>query len=76
MKRWMWYAIAIGLGAAGGYVYWSQVGCTNGCAITGQWWSSTAYGAVMGYLLLGLVKPANQPPSGVLPSANDPEERS
>jgi hypothetical protein len=57
MKRWFLYAVFIALGAMAGWAYWNWYGCTNGCAITGRWWTSTAYGGVMGYLLLGLLIP-------------------
>ena len=58
MKRWMLYTTFIALGALAGWAYWNWFGCLNGCAITGRWWTSTAYGAVMGYLTLGLFLPA------------------
>lgn len=58
MQRWMWIGLAIVLGAVAGWAYWNWYGCTNGCAITGQWWTSTGYGAVMGYLTAGMVLPA------------------
>ena len=58
MKRGMLYTTFIALGALAGWAYWNWFGCLNGCAITGRWWTSTAYGAVMGYLTLGLFLPA------------------
>ena len=60
MQRWMWYALAIGAGALAGFLYWDFRGCVSGCGITGQWWSSSAYGAVMAYLALGLVLPGKR----------------
>ena len=37
------------LGAAAGYAYWYFIGCLNGsCPITGKWYTSTVYGAVVG----------------------------
>lgn len=57
MQRWMLYTLFIALGAFAGWAYWNWYGCVHGCAITGRWWTSTAYGAVMGYLTLGLVVP-------------------
>jgi len=36
------------LGAIGGYLYYFFVGCNNGCAITGNPYASTAYGAAIG----------------------------
>ena len=45
------------LGAAGGYIYWQQIGCSSGsCAITSKWPNSTAYGALMGGLLFSMFK--------------------
>lgn len=47
-------AIFIVVGAALGFGYHRFVGCrTGGCAITGNPYISTLYGAVMGYLLSG-----------------------
>lgn len=57
MERKALYILFIALGAAAGWAYWNWYGCTNGCAITGRWWTSTGYGAVMGYLTLGLFLP-------------------
>ena len=38
-------------GALAGLAYYYVIGCRTGaCPITAQWWSATAYGAVMGYL--------------------------
>lgn len=43
--------IALGVGAAVGYAWYHFVGCESGtCVITARWWTSTAYGATMGYL--------------------------
>lgn len=42
------------LGAAAGYAYYHFIGCASGsCAITSSPVNSTAYGALMGYLLVG-----------------------
>ena len=57
MERKALYILFIALGAAAGWAYWNWYGCINGCAITGRWWTSTGYGAVMGYLTLGLFLP-------------------
>lgn len=44
-------------GAAGGYLYWQEVGCNSGtCLITSRWHNSTAYGALMGGLLFSMFK--------------------
>jgi hypothetical protein len=39
-------------GAALGYLYHRVVGCRTGaCPITARWWTSSGYGALMGYML-------------------------
>lgn len=49
--------VGLFLGAAGGYIYYIQVGCVSGtCAITSNPWLSTAWGGAFGYLLLGMFK--------------------
>jgi len=49
--------IGLIIGAKAGYFYWQQVGCASGtCAITSKPLNSTLYGAVMGYLLVGIFK--------------------
>lgn len=43
--------IGVVIGAIGGYIYYSQVGCVSGtCAITSNPWMSTAWGGAFGYL--------------------------
>jgi len=43
--------ISVALGAVAGYAWYHYVGCESGtCVITARWWTSTSYGAVMGYL--------------------------
>lgn len=45
------------IGAIAGYLYWQQIGCSSGtCTITSKWHNSTAYGALMGGLLLSMFK--------------------
>lgn len=45
--------LGIGLGALAGFLYWNFVGCSSGhCAIQSVWYNSTAYGAVMGGLII------------------------
>jgi len=47
----------ITIGGVAGYLYWQQIGCTNGtCLITSTWHNSTAYGALMGGLVFSLFK--------------------
>jgi hypothetical protein len=49
--------IGLIIGAIAGYFYWQRVGCASGtCAITSKPLNSTLYGAVMGYLLVGIFK--------------------
>lgn len=49
------YVIGAVLGALAGFLYWKFVGCASGtCMITSDPLRSTAYGAVMGSLLLSL----------------------
>ena len=40
------------LGALGGFLYYNFIGCNNGCAITGNPYISTTYGAVIGGVLI------------------------
>lgn len=47
------------IGAAGGYAYYTFIGCNGGCPITGDPWVSTAYGAFLG--LLAYPGPASIP---------------
>lgn len=35
-----------------GYLYYEFIGCNGSCAITGNPWISTAYGAVLGALFI------------------------
>lgn len=39
------------LGALGGYLYYSIVGCNGSCAITGSPVNSTLYGSLIGLIL-------------------------
>jgi hypothetical protein len=49
--------IGIMLGAIAGFIYWKMIGCESGtCMITSKWHNSTAYGAIMGGLLLSIFK--------------------
>lgn len=57
MVRLLSYAVFIVLGALAGWAYWYFHGCDAGCTITGQWWTSTAYGAVVGWAVRGSFVP-------------------
>lgn len=62
LKRWLKKNrisfIASLVGAILGFLYWYFVGCSNGsCAITSSPINSTIYGAIMGFLLIGIIKP-------------------
>jgi Family of unknown function (DUF6132) len=61
MKKWFnnnWlYLAGAAIGAAAGYFYWQQVGCSSGsCVITSKPLNSTLYGGLMGALLAGMFK--------------------
>lgn len=61
MRNWVinnkWVIAGILAGAAGGYLYWQQVGCNAGtCMITSKWHNSSLYGAMMGGLLFSFFK--------------------
>ena len=44
--------LGVAVGAGLGYAYYHFIGCSTGsCPITSNWWSSTAYGAVLGLLV-------------------------
>lgn len=63
MNTYKKYIIGAGvvLGAIGGYFYWQEVGCLSGtCLISSVWYNSTAYGAIMGGMLVSLVLPKNE----------------
>lgn len=49
--KWTKRFLPVAIGAVGGYLYYYYVGCNNGCAITGNPWASTAYGALFGIIL-------------------------
>jgi len=49
--------IPIVLGASAGYAYYYYIGCLGGsCPITGNPWTSTAYGAIIGVLMVSWKK--------------------
>ncbi|HOZ22067.1 MAG TPA: DUF6132 family protein [bacterium] len=58
MNRYLRLGLGLLLGAAGGFAFYYFIGCRTGsCPITGNPYISSAYGALMGLLL---VFPASQ----------------
>ncbi len=48
--------IGVLVGALAGWLYWRYVGCLGGtCPIWSNPWISTGYGALLGWLLAGLI---------------------
>jgi hypothetical protein len=57
VKEYALVIIGVILGATGGYLFYHFVGCASvSCAITSKPINSTVYGAIMGGLLLSLLK--------------------
>jgi hypothetical protein len=47
--------LPIVLGAAGGFLYYTYIGCVSGtCPITSNPWLSTGYGALIGLVFISL----------------------
>lgn len=64
MKKWLLNnkltVIGVILGAIGGYLYYYFVGCASGtCGITSSPINSTLYFAVLGGLVMNLIKPTD-----------------
>lgn len=58
LKLYKLEVIAGVVGAILGYIYYAKVGCVSGtCAITSSPIISTIYGAILGYLVIGIFKP-------------------
>jgi len=55
LREHIYTAVGIGIGLISGYVYYQQIGCVDGCTITGDPLNSTLYGGLMGGLLLSMV---------------------
>lgn len=53
--RYRFTLIGIGVGLVSGYLYYAQIGCEDGCTITGSPVNSTLYGGLMGGLLLSMI---------------------
>ncbi|MBP6231414.1 MAG: hypothetical protein KA397_07180 [Paludibacteraceae bacterium] len=61
IKQWVkqniLYIIGSIVGAIGGYIYWYFIGCdSGGCPITSSPYNSVIWGAIMGALLLSMLK--------------------
>ena len=50
--KWTKRILPVVVGTVGGYLYYHYVGCNRGCAITGNPFISTAYGAFAGFLFV------------------------
>jgi hypothetical protein len=49
--------IGISIGAIAGFLYWKWIGCASGtCMITSKPLNSSLYGALMGFLVMGMFK--------------------
>ncbi|MDD2961555.1 MAG: hypothetical protein PHR45_05685 [Muribaculaceae bacterium] len=56
-KRYWLMLVGVVVGAIGGYLYWSLVGCASGtCPITASPINSTIVGAILGGLLFDTFK--------------------
>ena len=61
LKKYGWTLTGVALGALGGFLYYTYVGCISGtCAITSNPVNSTLYGAVMGGLTLNIFQKNTQ----------------
>jgi len=60
MKK-LFIFVLIGIGAAGGWFYYNTVGCVSGtCPITNNPYTSTLYGAFMGFAVANLFSLRNK----------------
>jgi hypothetical protein len=50
-KKILKVALPVVLGAVGGFVYYSFIGCNGSCAITSSPVNSTVYGTIIGLVL-------------------------
>lgn len=52
LKKYWPTLIGVVAGLAGGYLYYTEIGCkSGGCPITSNPWMTTIWGGVMGYLV-------------------------
>lgn len=55
IKKYRFPLIGMLVGAIAGFCYWKFVGCSTGtCPITSKPQNSTLYGALVGFLLMGI----------------------
>lgn len=52
--------VGVLLGSIAGFIYYQQIGCVDGCTITGSPVNSTLYGALMGGLALSIIDDKKQ----------------
>jgi len=58
--------IGLVVGAIGGYIYYSEVGCVSGtCAITSNPYMSIAWGGAFGYLVFDMFNVKKKKPAKV-----------
>lgn len=51
------HIIAIMLGTIGGYLYYHFYACNQGCPLNSSPFLSMVWGALLGYLIAGMIKP-------------------
>jgi H+/Cl- antiporter ClcA len=54
-KRVLVLLIGIILGASGGYFYYIYFGCTNGCPLKSNPYSTMIFGGIIGYLFFDII---------------------
>lgn len=54
-SRFRFALLGVLLGLGSGYLYYLEIGCDEGCTITGSPVNSTLYGGLMGGLLLSML---------------------
>lgn len=58
---WVRRVLPVLLGASGGYAYYFFIGCVSGtCPITSNPWTSTLYGAAIGFFLIPTLRKPTQ----------------
>ena len=60
INKYLTVIAGVAVGAVAGFLYWQQVGCASGtCPITANPLNATAYGALIGGLLVSSFKKQN-----------------